>query len=434
MLNKIRLFPNSMGRQTFLLLFIGFIIIQSIGFVIYNMYHSYILSSPGRNEIANRVTQIVRIAEVVPRVELDHIIQAVNNRDLNLSLSDKPIDDAMQINHIFPRQLHRLIDNFKGNTFHLALHLDEGPWLNISGSFIQANKLIILSAALILILMAGASFLLCAWAVRRLAIPLVNFSNAAKRLGIDVNSPPLLEQGPMEIKQATRAFNQMQQQLKKLLTNRTQTLAAISHDLRTPITRLKLRAETIEDQTLYEKIIDDCLDMEEMINATLAFARDDHHEELMERFDLNALLDSICNDLIDTGRDVTYESHDTRLPFYGRANSLKRVFNNLIENAIKYGKNAKVTLQKNDENIIIEVIDEGPGIPEKELEKVFEPFYRIERSRSKETGGTGLGLAVAREIIRAQGGDVVLKNREDENGLQAIITLPKAIHPASMSY
>ncbi len=412
-----------MGRQTFVLLFIGFLVIQFAGFFTYDMYHRYILSNPGRSEVANRVTQIARIAQVVPRIELENIIQAVNSADLTLTLVDSPNPKAMQLKTFYPHQLHNLIDNFKDNNFEISLHLDIGSWLNIKGSFIQANRLIIFFTVTTLLSMAAASFLLCAWAVRRLAIPLMNFSNAAKRLAIDVNAPSLQAAGPIEIKQAARAFNEMQQQLKQLITNRTQILAAISHDLRTPITKLKLRAEMLEDQTQYEKIIADLNDMESMISATLDFARDDYHDELMERFDLNALLDSICNDLIDIGRDITYHAREERIAYFGRPNALKRVFNNLIENAVKYGKQADVTLIERVDHLIIEIQDQGPGIPENQLEKVFEPFYRIERSRNKDTGGTGLGLAVAREIIRSQGGDIILSNLH-EGGLLATITLP----------
>jgi signal transduction histidine kinase len=216
----------------------------------------------------------------------------------------------------------------------------------------------------------------------------------------------------------------MQDRVRRLLHDRTQMLAAISHDLRTPITRLQLRAEYLQGTNQYDKAIADLKEMENMISSILSFARDHVRSENMERFDLNALLQTLCDDLADVGSHVVYHSELQRMPYFGRIVALKRAINNLIENAVKYGDRAEVSLKQTDKELQIRISDEGPGIPQDQLEKVFAPFYRVDTARSPKKSGTGLGLAVARDIIRAHGGEIRLYNREP-HGLTAVISLPR---------
>jgi len=261
------------------------------------------------------------------------------------------------------------------------------------------------------------------WAVRHSTAPLALFAGAAERLGRDVNAPDLPEDGAREVHLAAKAFNEMKRRLRGLISDRTQMLAAISHDLRTPITRLRLRAEFVEDKEQRGKMLNDLEQMEAMIASTLAFARDDNANEPRKKLDLVALIQSVCDDASDTGHDVVFTGTQSVF-FNGRPLALRRALANLVDNAVKYGHRARVRIDQSPKHFNIVVEDEGPGIPEDELERVFEPFFRLDISRNRETGGTGLGLAVVRSIVRGHSGDVSLSNRP-EGGLRATVTLPQ---------
>jgi signal transduction histidine kinase len=215
----------------------------------------------------------------------------------------------------------------------------------------------------------------------------------------------------------------MRGQLVRHVEDRTRLLAAISHDLRTPLTRLRLRAEGIGDESEKQKALADLEEMERMIAETLEFARADALEAKPERFDIAALVETVVDERADLGRNVAYDG-PASFVIEGRAGAMKRAIANLVDNAIAYGGNADVRLAAREETIEITVADEGPGIPPDRLEEVFRPFVRLEASRSRETGGAGLGLSVVRDIARAHGGDVILKNRP-LRGLEAVLTLPR---------
>jgi signal transduction histidine kinase len=216
----------------------------------------------------------------------------------------------------------------------------------------------------------------------------------------------------------------MQRRIQRFIQDRTQMLAAISHDLRTPITRLRLRAEFIDDDVQREKMLSDLEDMETMIGSTLTFARDDAANEPVASVDVAAIVAALCGDHQAAGRDVTYSGPDS-LELMARPIAFKRAINNFVDNAIKYGKSARVSLDPGYEELSIYIDDDGPGIPVEERERVFAPFIRLESSRSRETGGTGLGLTIARNAIRSMGGDVTLTNRP-EGGLRVTVNLPMA--------
>jgi signal transduction histidine kinase len=264
------------------------------------------------------------------------------------------------------------------------------------------------------------------WGVKRATKPLALFASAAERLGVDFNAEPLDEKGPGEVRRAARALNTMQTRLKRFIHDRTQMLAAISHDLRTPITRMKLRAEFVDDDEQRDKMLSDLDDMEKMISATLAFARDDAANEPTAVVNIAMLLKDLAADEKAGGRDVTY-SGPADLDIVARPLALKRAVSNLVDNAVKYGKVARVMLTMITDGIEIIVEDEGPGIPDSDREKVFAPFFRLEGSRSRETGGTGLGLTITRNNIRSMGGDIELSNLMRDGqvaGLRARVILP----------
>jgi signal transduction histidine kinase len=258
-------------------------------------------------------------------------------------------------------------------------------------------------------------------AVRWLTRPLGVLALAADELGRDIRRAPLAEQGPAEVRRAAASFNTMQARLQTYLREREQMLAAVSHDLRTPITRLRLRAELIEDESLRAKFARDLAEMESMTAAALDFLRGARADEPLRPVDVPALLDSLQADMEEAGHEVRVQAR-AAAPFPARPLALKRCLANLIENAVKYGTRAEVRLEDDGRELRITVADDGPGIPEAEFERVFEPFYRIEGSRSRETGGVGLGLSVARDIVRAHGGELTLRNRPG-GGLEVAVTL-----------
>ena len=278
--------------------------------------------------------------------------------------------------------------------------------------------------ALTLLILLGTVIVLSLVAVRWVTGPLSTLATAAEKLGEDINRAPLPESGPLEVRRAARAFNTMQRRLARFIADRTRILTAMSHDLKTPITRLRLRAEMLEDEALRAKFAKDLEEMEAMVAQTLDFMRDASAREAVQRVDITALLESLQTDFQDTGAAVEIEGRVAR-PYDGRPLALRRCLTNLIDNALRYGKRATIKAEESADRIIVRILDEGPGIPEEEFEHAFEPFFRGESSRSRETGGTGLGLGIARNIARAHGGDVVLKNRS-AGGLEAIVTLPRS--------
>lgn len=262
---------------------------------------------------------------------------------------------------------------------------------------------------------------------RRLAAPIGAFAKAADRLGRDPNAPPLALSGPAEIGIAAGAFNTMQTRVQRYIKDRTSMIAAISHDLRTPLARVRFKMEQADDG-LRASVGSDLDEMEAMITAVLGFLRDATETRTRGEVDLLSVLETVVDDAIDAGGAADLVESD---PVVVEADdlALKRLFANLVENAIKYGGGATVTLKTEDGAAVVEIADQGPGLPEAELERVFEPFYRAEPSRNRETGGMGLGLAVARSIARAHGGEVSLRAGAPV-GLTAVVRLPLAHHGA----
>ncbi|MFM7345442.1 MAG: sensor histidine kinase [Tagaea sp.] len=281
---------------------------------------------------------------------------------------------------------------------------------------------VVLGAWLAGIAVAAAAAAL--WAARRVARPLETVAAAAQRAGAGLSPDlPGLSAAPREVRTIGDSLARMRAQLVRHVEDRTRMLAAVSHDLRTPLTRLRLRAETIPDPEERAKAQGDIVEMEKMIAETLAFARADAMQSPPERFDLAALVQTLIDERVDLGREASYEG-PTSFVVEGRAGAIKRALANLIDNALAYGERAGVTLRALDDRIDVAVADEGPGIPPDQMEQVFRPFYRIEASRSRETGGAGLGLSVARDVAIAHGGEVRLANRP-VRGLEATFVLPR---------
>ena len=260
-------------------------------------------------------------------------------------------------------------------------------------------------------------------AVRLVTRPLQRLAEAADAFGSDLESPPLPETGPTETRRAAEAFNRMQERLQRLIAERGRALAAVSHDLRTPLTRMRLRAELVDDEALRAQINADIDDMQAMVESTLDYLRGLRENEALQSIDMGALLQSLVADEQALGRPVTLTGSDIA-PYLGRLSMLKRALDNLIDNAVKYGQSAHIIIEDSATELRLIVEDRGPGIAEADLVRVAEPYVRLEASRSRETGGVGLGLTIARDAAVLHGGKLLLENHP-QGGLVATLTLPR---------
>lgn len=265
---------------------------------------------------------------------------------------------------------------------------------------------------------------LWAWLTWMVNAPLMRFALAAERVGLDVGAPPFPEQGPAQLQRAIRAFNQMQVRLQRLLTDRTRMLGAISHDLRTPLTRLRLRLETGRATDDMSKMVTDIDAMEAMLTSTLSFVRGVDDVETAEAVDLDLLLQTVCDMVSDVGGEVSYVSPG-RCRFQCKPQALMRALTNVVGNAAKYGHHVHVALRRMPTvGFLVEVEDDGPGIPDGEKARVFEPFYRTAAARDRDSEGMGLGLSIARSVILAHGGAIELRDARP-HGLLVVIALPE---------
>ncbi|WP_348770444.1 ATP-binding protein [Azospirillum sp. TSH20] len=462
-LRRLRLgFPDSLAARIALTVVLALLLTQAISALVYLTDRSEGPPIHGPNVLIQRITAIVQLVESTPPPGRERVVRAIDDPVLRVEWRpDRPpplAPDAISSGRFdgLKRRLRESLDTADRNILvevqrpprddhqhppfmggdeprrwgphvRLSVRLGDGSWLSFTGGDPLAGPFGIVRFLLWMGAIAAVILLVSLLAARRVTAPLANFAAAAERLSVDGQADPLTEEGPRELRAATRAFNRMQARLARFVADRTQMLAAISHDLRTPITRLRLRAELVDDPEMQRRMLADLDEMEAMISATLAFARDDAQREPRGRFDLADLLQSLCDDRVDAGHRALYDG-PAHVVAEGRPVALRRALANLMDNAIKYGGGFIVRLETgadgtNAANALIHIDDDGPGIPEAEFEKVFAPFYRLERSRSRDTGGVGLGLSTARSIIRGHGGDVTLANR-GEGGLRATVTLP----------
>lgn len=422
MTNKHFLFSNHTAYQSFYTLVCGAIIIFIAAVFVVNEIQFLATELSQTLKQASKVSSLIEFNQTTPaQYKIKPLIMLADTHIPSISDSNNTIDEAKQVLELEPIQIQRLLAS---NQDESGLRFTPQHVLDVAihPQLIHITSNLI-GFFLIGVMLLGAFIILCFWAIKRLTVPLTELSQATKMFGTDVNAMPMAKTSNSEMNKVVEAFNKMQTRIRKFVQDRTHMLAAISHDLRTPLTRLKLRTEYFSDSPQYKGILEDFEEMESMITSVLLFAREDAYNEPMELFDLEALLDSLYEDMLNAGLNVTYKGLGKRLPFFGRINKLKRAFTNIINNAVKYGQQANVKLQSHDDYIQIEISDKGPGIPEESLEKVFEPFYRVEKSRSPQTGGTGLGLAITKDAISAHGGDIVLRNLA-KGGLRVTITLP----------
>lgn len=468
-----RLAPRSLFSRLVLVLLGGLLIAQIVSFAIHMHERGEALSQASGMQAAQRIADIVQLLEPLSPAERRRIVQVFSAPPLAISLDRRPLEreelgaeDSARA-ALFGAMLHRFLGDgrpaavavteeqairaaapmkpgFRGPAAHApwmvpgaAMHMGTQPGFSFvaqvrlnDGSLVTFDSRqpaqiagwpyrLLLSLAVLLAAVIAVSLVAVRWATR----PLNALADAADELGRNIDRAPMPEKGPLEVARAARAFNTMQARLVRYIRERTAALAAMSHDLKTPVTRLRLRAELLEDGELKKKISQDLEEMESMVHATLEFMRGVESTEQAQPLDVMALLESLQADAEEAGGQVAVKGSITR-PYVGRPQALKRCLGNLIDNALKYGKRATILVEDDKERLAIRVQDQGAGIPEAELERVFEPFYRIEGSRGRDTGGTGLGLSIARNIAQLHQGTLTLRNIK-EGGLEAALTVPR---------
>jgi len=482
-----RLLPTSLGGQLILLLLAALVVSHVLGFLIFTDERRQAMRSVHHLELLERTAAMVRVLEATSPSGRQEILRAVgsprlrywitaetalseaNSENLEqqlalalqemLGMAPRPLVRAHMTDDGWPRDMmefheraHRERESRQdgegglerddddddddhgfgpdrhwrpggGMGLALSVSLSDGQWLNVATGFRLPRSDWAWPSVVSMSLAALAILLIVILTVRRITRPLKALSSAAERLGRGEDVEPLVQSGPAEVQRTTAAFNAMRERLTRFVRDRTVMLAAISHDLRTPLTSLRLHAELVEEGETRTKLLAILEEMQRMTEATLAFAREEAAREETRAVDLSALVDSLCDDLAELGMEVTF-ADAARAPMSCRPVGLKRALRNLIENAVAYGHRARVALEESADGFAILVDDDGPGIPEQDHERVFGPFVRLEESRSRETGGIGIGMAIARTIIRAHGGDITLANRP-EGGLRATVRLPK---------
>jgi len=462
-----RLVPRSFAGRLILLLLLALFAAQAIAFALFAHERSKAVRQVYRETVVARTASVVRLLAEAPRAAHSRILGAASSRALRFRLSD---DAAVEQEHLagatpfiaralahglnLPRDRVRAAfelsfqsdDDDDDDDEHayesddrherhdgrwsrfrwltLSVAMPDGRWLNVMARAPPGPPPIGLPFLVSLFLSAVAVAAVAVLAARRLSGPLRRLAHAADQVGRGEAVERLAENGPDEIRRSMRAFNRMHERLDRFVRDRTAMLAAISHDLRTPITSLRLRAEFVEDEEARAKIIDTLDEMQEMTEATLAFVREDASPEDTRTVDIAALVDSVVADLAELGHQVTFADAQRTL-LACRPTALRRALRNLIENAATHGHSATAALEDGPGEVRITVDDRGPGIAEADMERVFEPFIRLDPSRTGKAGGMGLGLAIARSIVRNHGGDISLENRSS-GGLRAVVHLPRA--------
>lgn len=444
-----RWLPDTIVARAIMILAGALLAMSLVGYWVYRVGAEGLATTARDRGLAERIVSIKRAVTAIPdEVERDKAAHALATTSLeihwskvSLVLGNAPVTDRSSA---MEARLKELVPEFGAESFRVgyaddgalnagegdayrhmllvSVRLEDGTWLNFaSPTFGTAHHMagnILVLAAIIgsgIILIA---ILLLRWVTR----PLRNLAIAAERFSLDEVRLPVDESGPAEVRRAAKAFNTMGERIRRLVAERTMALAAVSHDLRTPITRLRLRSELLDDEQTRNLIDDDLAEMEAMINSTLEFLRMGVSRDEAKAFDLATMLKTIVDGEADRGRSIRLKGI-SHTPVLGKPIAMKRALWNIVGNALKYGTEVAVDVRLDGAFVLVEVLDDGPGIPDADFEKVFEPFYRIESSRNRQTGGSGLGLTIAKAILSEHGGTIELHNRQG-GGLRVSVRLP----------
>ena len=434
-----RLFRDSIALRVSAAVFGGLVLTQAVGFLLLTGERLHVLPAMDARPLAARVDHT--LAEVQRGATLDTETRFAADFAPQAEVFDPPPIHALRM------QLMAEADGRYDMLLVEASPPEAGPpprfrlWLRLTDAD-AAHRWLVMTVPAELLRRPDVLHLLLWWGLslagavplsllvaQRLTAPIRRFSAAAEHLGLDIAGSGVPESGPAELKSAAAAMNAMRRRITRFVDDRTQMLAAISHDLRTPISRLRLRTEALPEGRERQAMIADLKHMEQMIGATLDFARDASTSEARCRIDLASLVGSLCQEIADLGQKAVYQG-PAYLEFPCRPIAVGRALRNILENAVEYAGGAAATILDRGDAVEVIVRDRGPGIPAAEHERVFEPFYRLDRARSTRHEGAGLGLSIARNIARAHGGDVTLANaraeKSDAGGLIVTMRLPRA--------
>lgn len=427
--------PRTLFGRLVLLMTAGLLLAQLLGAVLHLFELRRTVGHTVSQELAQRVAAVYHAVDSQTGPERERLAKVLSTPRQQLTLETQ-VPPGREEASIFPEMLDGLatllgpgvaiqpvrMPRIGDFVFDFYIQLSAGDWLRIRGS--APTEILVRPWHLLINLgvMLSAVILLVWFAARTTVKPLTDLARAARDLGEDLKRAPLPEDGPTEVRQAARAFNTMQMRIRNNIEERERFLAAVSHDLKTPVTRMRLRSEMLRDSELRQRFLHDLEDMQDLLGGTLDFLQGKAVEEAMQPVDLVAMAESLADDGNEAGWTVTLQA-PASLRMLARPRALRRAFANLIDNAIKYGGRADINLSTANGELLIVIADDGPGLPESELERVFEPFYRMETSRNRDTGGVGLGLAIVRQIARSHGGSVSLENRAG-GGLRAVLRLP----------
>ena len=461
------LWPKTMAARIVLLLLIGLGLSHVISLSVYNFDRAEIINLIGRAQLIEHITTITGIIKNAPPEERKKIISFANSSTFRLDLGAASIvknndpsianrfsaalaelnspDSRMPIlaetvsgedsiwRHLSGKSTEKhnfITDHFEhivnemrtGALIRVSIEIGNNSWLNYEAPDVEATMPWSIRFVLSIAVMMIATAIFSAWAAHYLTDPLKKLSIAADDLGRSATARPIPEKGPLEVIQSVRVFNKMQARIYRFVEDRTQMIAAIAHDLRTPLMRMQLRSELLDDNELKSKFNEDIDEMNKIVTATLTFASEDAAGKKNERFDVVKLISDVVSKLSTLGLSISWFPPES-INFEGQKDLLRRALSNLIENATNYGEQASIHVRIADGKLIITIDDDGPGIAPENIRDVFKPFFRLEGSRSRETGGTGLGLSIARSAFRSHGGDVTIRNRA-EGGLRVEAYLP----------
>jgi len=458
---KRKLIPKTLRSQLVLMILTTFVVVQSINLWLFFDERRLAVRAALGLEAAGRAANVVRLLEAAPAALIPDILRAADSPLVRFTLSSSATVD--HINHDYNNSVATKLQSLLGDTgsreiraelhqivpqqapvsippemtqmhsimmetvtasveLEVSIALSDGNWLNISSRFhrppIQWPWLSIASFAF-----ATLVIMIIIWvALSRLTGPLRALANSTESLGRGETVPILSTKGPEELRRVTTAFNNMQARLTQFVAERTRMLAALGHDLRSPLTAMRVRAEMVEDTENRERLVLIIAEMQEMVESTLSFAKGMVSTEESQTIDISEFLEELTNEMSGIGSKVKLKAPSGILVRI-KPVSMRRALRNVIENAVRYGKKADLSAKRVGNTVKIRVTDKGPGIPQEDLERVFDPFVRIEKSRSLETGGTGLGLSIARTLIYAHGGKIELSNLP-AGGLCVEISIP----------
>jgi len=441
-----KLIPDTIAGRTIAVLLVGFLVFHAISICAYQIGVDNEVDLTNEIRVAERLFTIKRALASLPPAEREKTAHSLSGGPIEVHWSNVPLTVENTRDEDTSRGLRRRLlelapdlgstglrvgvpsaSSGRTDDPHLVLvsmKLADDSWANFSLTKLSGARTTLANVVLTTSLMALGVVVLLIVILRSVTRPIRQCAAAAQQIYVNAEPHPITVSGPREVRDLAVAFNALQQRVKRLVDDRTLMLAAISHDLKTPLTRAQLRIENIEDRDMRRDIDADLHEMLMMVDSTLQFIKGDQNAEVFNDIELTAVIESICNDLSDLGFTVSFVP-ECKIVLRGRHLALKRAFNNLIVNAVSYGRQARVVVARGSQRVEVMIDDDGPGIPVEHRETVFAPFYRLESSRNRDTGGTGLGLTVARTIIRGHGGDVTLHD-SPSGGLRVRVTLPIA--------